>query len=1189
MKYSKFIVICLALLMSRSLFSQTNGDAAIDVQKLVSIPASPEATGMVRYGETQVNHSLGRPNVSVPLYTHSGKEMSLSFLLNYDASGVKVDQLASNVGLGWTFVAGGSLVRRTLGLADDRVATKNINAGTVQSFINFSANNSISQGQPLDKAQMGNYWSVLADLDVLEADTQPDVFSFSTGTGLSGTIYVDYVTETAFCIEDPTLKITFTGGVLSPTSWIVTDASGSQYHFSVKETTSHTHTSAATQESTWNYTSAWQLAKIISPNKRDEYVFNYAPVLQWQAKEDLRDIGGRQNRPGPYGPGNSCSVISDYDFPVSKDSYSIGQYFLSSVSWNGNTIALIAYTSNREDLPDSKEISSVNFKNGTAVIKTANFNYSHFGNTAGGSSEIEKRLKLDKVTINGYPVNPEEKEVWSFEYNSPSSVPPRDSKDVDFWGYYNGASNNHLIPPGSYGSNNYGGANRNANLEKTAYGTLDKIYYPTGGYTEFFYENHVLDDDYTAMVNVFNNINHSVTAGSDSNDPYGYVFSEPSVPPKAITGTFQINRSGTGVNDPELEIDDSNTIEIKVGITGTTGSCLIGTNTTIYIFPDDANWDHAYAINQVALGNGVVVYRCSLGTETIPLTEFDQGTYRYLVYNANGSSIATVKSVRDQKFSLLTNNITVGGLRVNKIENHLEDGSLASAKTFEYQQAMLHEELNFDKVKIDSKMFYDPVTQGRTEYTCETYYRFENNQNSSPGHAISYGLITEKAIDGNDLANGKTEYTYRNSSYVSGANPFIFQSPLSGKLLRTEVYNQDGERIQKTENFYSQNKLSSALPAIKEVKGAYLEAVETVTGYRMRQELTSSTEAYYLKPWVMASDSLAMPGCGSANNAVCLDGIWPNYSVYHYSMDVYFAKLDRTVSTTYENPSMITETFYEYNETTNFQIKEQRVKDSNGADWINKYFYPDDLQPDDISTFPNEALSSFPGPDIETSEETAIKKLKANHQINTVIQTEKHKNNIVLSRQRTNYELLSGDLVLPKSMETSKSTDPMVMEKRVEYHAYDAQGNPLEVSQEGGSHISYIWGYNSSLPVIQGMNIDHSNLQSAVTWALSNMVNIPLGVTDLETLLEYIGPMTAQGQIDAWGNFNSKLREHSSITTSVMLTSMAYNAVKGMLAQTDPNGLHTFYEYDSMGRLKRVRDNDGNVIQTYKYNFKGQE
>jgi|GEM_PF-3303911 len=1143
-------------------FAQNEG---IDMQKLVQIPPSPEATGFIEYGNLDVNYHLGRPNIAVPVYAHQGREMSLPITLSYNASGIKTQQLASNVGLGWTLVAGGAITRIKLGMADDdSEASQNWAGNTeVQDIIDYSDSVKMEAGYTLPISTINRLLAIQDGIEINHGDSQADAYALSTSTGLSTTIYWDYKTKKAFSTDDPTLKIiadTVAGG--RPINWTVIDASGTKYEFTKTELTQYTFSIDANEYES-EYVSAWFLTKITSPNRKDIYEFNYNYEPYWEQQEELLTITSVTNRPyatghTTSGGGLACPVLPTNEIWNNPSFYKIRQQTLSSITWNGEVIFGLNYSSDRLDLPGAKEIASATVYKGFEALKEINFHYSYFGDVNAGNKSV--RLKLDSLEQVGSYIAPSltesEKQVWRFEYDNPNLVPSRADLGVDYWGYYNGKSNTSLVPSASWGSVDFLGADRSADITKSVFGMLKKMYFPTGGYNEFFYEGH---DQINITETVFTNYTSlgSVTAGNDVADPYGFCFGSPTTAPNAMTGTIMV---------------DNQAKAFKVAISGGPSTLADGEFVGVYIFPETIEWDHCHADS---LANAGLAIRKFIGNNTteFPLDTMSAGTYRYLIYNSLSNITASLSYGQLDTLTNSSASTTVGGFRIAKIQSKQADGTVSLTREFEYDEAIEQTPLNFMEVK-SIRQEDDQVA----DFTCQTVYRYSNNRNTNNGKDMTYGKVTEKLTD-NGAANGYTVYKFTNSPSLLGTYPIYTGGQNLGKLIETSVYNNNDELLKKTENFYSDPRLSGNLLGIDRVNNMFMEGVETIVGVRVKYNNGDSSSYNYIPNQPASSLPLA------CYQHACQQGTWTKYRIRHYNLDAYFTKLDRTVVTEYfDGDSIVTDVAYTYDETTHFQVTSQKVKDSNGDDWISKYFYPDDVDPDPVI-----GLSSLDGPDIESDEHTAVNKLKSNHQINTVIQTEKHKNNIVLSRQRTNYELLSGDLVLPKSMETSKSTDPMVMEKRVEYHVYDAQGNPLEVSQEGGSHISYIWGYNSSLPVIQGMNIDHSNLQSAVTWALSNMVNIPLGVTDLETLLEYIGPMTAQGQIDAWGNFNSKLREHSSITTSVMLTSMAYNAVKGMLAQTDPNGLHTFYEYDSMGRLKRVRDNDGNVIQTYKYNFKGQE
>ena len=68
---------------------------------------TPEAAAFKKYGEEAVNEYTGTANISVPLYTIKCRDIEIPIVLQYDASGIKVEQVASWVGLGWNLMVGG--------------------------------------------------------------------------------------------------------------------------------------------------------------------------------------------------------------------------------------------------------------------------------------------------------------------------------------------------------------------------------------------------------------------------------------------------------------------------------------------------------------------------------------------------------------------------------------------------------------------------------------------------------------------------------------------------------------------------------------------------------------------------------------------------------------------------------------------------------------------------------------------------------------------------------------------------------------------------------------------------------------------------------------------------------------------------------------------------------------------------
>ena len=70
-------------------------------------------------GLVHVDMYTGTGSVNVPIYEYSLDGLNLGVSLSYNAKGIRVDQQASSVGLGWSLNAGGSITRQKKGLEDE--------------------------------------------------------------------------------------------------------------------------------------------------------------------------------------------------------------------------------------------------------------------------------------------------------------------------------------------------------------------------------------------------------------------------------------------------------------------------------------------------------------------------------------------------------------------------------------------------------------------------------------------------------------------------------------------------------------------------------------------------------------------------------------------------------------------------------------------------------------------------------------------------------------------------------------------------------------------------------------------------------------------------------------------------------------------------------------------------------------
>ncbi len=1156
-------------LTSFVLLSQTTPDG-LDLQRFVQIPPSPEAAGFIEYGNTDINYHLGRPNIAIPIYSHQGREMSLPISLSYSAGGIKTQQMASNVGLGWTLIAGGAITRIKLGMADDDLEALPNWPGNadIQGLIDHADSLTIGPGHLAPTTIVNRLLDLQDDIAINSGDGQADVYSLNTSTGLSTQIYWDYKTNKAYSTDDPTLKISATIDQSGrPISWLVIDASGTKYLFNVAESTRYSYTVDA-NEFTSNFTSTWFLASITSPNEKDVYQFNYDvknpadSTSYWQEEEELLTVTSVTNRPYASGHtltggGQACPVLPGNPIWSVPSDYTIQQNPLLSITWNGQIISVFGYSGNRLDLPDGQKITGISISEDNENVKDIGLYYSHFGDTNG--SEVDVRLKLDSIDFQGqYGIGQDslaERQVWKFEYNNPDLVPSRGTNGVDYWGYYNGRDNSTtLVPSASWGGIDFSGANRSADITKSVYGTLTKLHFPTGGFNEFHYEAHDQIQVSESIVTNYSSLG-SLVAGIDTNDPYDFCFTSPSSTPKAISGTITV---------------DNESKNLRLSVTGGSSTIVEDEYVLLYLFPETTTWDHCYADS---LANSGAAIRQYVGQQTIdfPLDTMANGSYRYLMYNSFTGSNAQLSY--GQLDTITNSNVsnTIGGLRIGKIESKQADGTVSLTREFEYAEGVEQRALDF----IDLKTTRQSDAQVN-DFTCQTFHRYSNNLNTDNGKDVTYGRVIEK-LTSNGVDNGYTEYKFIAGSSITGRKPIHTGGQLQGKLIEEKVYDVNDVLLKKTENFYSSQRLSGNVAGIDRVKNLFFEEVETVIGLRIKDISDGATQSYFYYP-----NQEFAPWPQACVSNICEFGTWTKHNISLYSLDAYFAKLDSSVVTEYFNgQAMVSEVSYTYDQTKHFQLTEQKVADSEGGIRSTKNFYPDDILSETFLT----------GAQIESSEFAAIDSMKSDkqHRINTVIQTEQYVDSVLLSVSRNNFQVFNGNYPLMKSVETAKDALANSFEQRIEVVSYDSDNNPTEIKQVGGTSKSFVWGYNAALPVVQADNISYAALQTAVTWAVTNMANKPSGVSSLETLLDYLGEMQNASQVNAWVNFNNKLREHPNITASVMLTTMAFNAMKAMLAQTDSNGQQTLFEYDTMGRLMRVIDQDGNVVKTYKYNLNGQQ
>lgn len=176
---------------------------------------------------------------------------------------------------------------------------------------------------------------------------------------------------------------------------------------------------------------------------------------------------------------------------------------------------------------------------------------------------------------------------------------------------------------------------------------------------------------------------------------------------------------------------------------------------------------------------------------------------------------------------------------------------------------------------------------------------------------------------------------------------------------------------------------------------------------------------------------------------------------------------------------------------------------------------------------------------------------------------------VLLSNKKTIYSdnHNSASLYLPSKIQASKGSS--ALEDRVIYHSYDDKGNPTEVSKKDGTRIVYIWGYNKTQPIAKIENATLINIASNIITSLQNLSNLDKDVVSENTLRTAL----------------NTLRGVSTLSKS-QITTFTYNPLIGVTSITDPRGKTIYYEYDSFNRLQYLKDTQKNILKENKYNYK---
>jgi YD repeat-containing protein len=472
----------------------------------------------------QVDLPTGKAEFNFPIYNYSdANRLAVSINLNYTGGGgIKVDELASSVGLGWELESGGMISRATIGEPDDQVGR---NLDGYDAIASGYAKHSYPL-QCIDRAGWVPLYPFPTQYVKLDdqtiADREQDIFTFRFGNeagsfviGSDGTILP--LRSTKLKIEKVEEDMSASQVVTTISKFVITTETGIQYVFNDKTLNriisyeggiplqfyqelpiaNRSYFLSKTSYKLNNFYAVdnWYLSEIINPQTGKKITFNYQPYnLDYIVGEDAVQ---------------SVEKVSSTEYKEVvqwiQRRFSGQLRRISSIQLPNNTNVEFEYFVNdRIDLVGDKALKQIMIKENGVELSGYTFTYQYFSknnirdfNYSFPAAEVgNARLSLLSIQKKGADNYLDKPCTFSYYIGDKSGlsgyVPPRMAPSRDHWGYYTIAStypydNNLNIYKNM--QNLFLPRNREVGVERSAEnGTLKTVKYPTGGTLGFEYE-----------------------------------------------------------------------------------------------------------------------------------------------------------------------------------------------------------------------------------------------------------------------------------------------------------------------------------------------------------------------------------------------------------------------------------------------------------------------------------------------------------------------------------------------------------------------------------------------------------------------------------------------------------------------------------------------------------------------------
>lgn len=1108
------------------------------------IPPAPSVSSLGRFGNVPVNLSTGAAAVSIPLGMVTIRNGSLPISLSYSSNGIKVDAIASWVGMEWSLNAGG-IISRTVRGGPDENSTCNIPSG-------------LDEWSPNTVNFLQYQWDQTTD-------TEPDIFTYNFD-GHSGKFIVDPNNKLkAYPIPHNNLKIEinyFSTNYEGIYSFQITTPEGVKYLFGEN----YSDTSKSPVPIGCHYRiydrgikTAWHLKKI-------EYPSGETIDFTYKSKKIVYYTGISQTiRKFIYSACIDPCEEGDEEGPCAQY-LTTWTYHLEKITTSGKDSVCFYSSGNRPDSDELKLDSIKIFNSRNALIKNISFDYDYadaHGKTYNGimgfyadHPQLKYRMFLKELHIAG--TSSLQKQNYSFAYNNPDQLPGRLSFSQDHWGFYNGADNYDfvVVPKNLVNHPDWIGiqCDREPNYGYPGYGLLKSITYPTGGMTIFEYENNTFST-------------------------WEWVYPDPYIIEESMWGINCYDADTTSIIYTVPITQDQ-----YVGATAlfdSTAGCYYSKNRHVGKISVYDTTTSTYLVSQKVVHCGKSL--------SIPVHYIQNHVYRARIISYGehtettfGSSFYLTEPTM-QKVQKIT-----GGMRIKRVIDC--DNITGKNDTTRYYYGDLSNPNESSGVKGGNPKYSSSQLVkhwcGGVEDDCyflTLYSNSVNNLYNVNGNCIMYNSVIKS--NGENFKHGGEVSTFINDI----DEPGYIVSWCDDNILDATKNNDSWNNglLDQQLSFKYQNNSFIPVKKINYVHSDDTKKDTTFHGFVFRKKYQSAfnqpatyscTEKDVEKEyWYCAADHKHWWYIPLFGPTICIrpDAVmqkFPHPCQYVGQTIVNVNALDNFEGIRYD-------IYIKWNHLDNIITKTFSIsgQDSITETTSYKYFNADHTLPNLIK------LTDSKGDTLKTityyPQDYSASAISGNFQFLLDI-------NIigvpVDQRQMVNAKLTSG--------KTTK---------------YNASGQPIEIAlanNELGSNLSFNsdnpYSYGKKEAEIQYDNITH-NIQSFIP-VDKQQVNYLWSYKNTYPVAEITGSsINIISNVLQQGGYSMSLLQESTNDTyitsatnylrnnlqSALIISYTYDPQIGITSKTDASGISTTFEYDSSGRLLYIKDTDGNIVKKYDYHY----